>query len=156
MTTTVREKKPVPGVQQNLPFRYSHFARYMDDPLQFWMDDWRRFGDVFRFTIGPEQLHLIAYPDHVRHVLVDRRENDQRGKRFEVLKYVVGANNLTSDGEFWKQRFQVVAPALSRERMEAFGPLITKATAELLDGWQAQAGGRPFNVMTDLLTLQTR
>jgi len=50
------------------------------------MDAWREHGDVFRYQLGPLVFHLVAHPDHVKHVLLDNAKNYPRSWYYGRVK----------------------------------------------------------------------
>jgi cytochrome P450 len=44
-------------------------------PLEFLLHAQQRFGDVFRFRMGPLNVHFLFHPDHIRRVLQDEQKN---------------------------------------------------------------------------------
>ena len=54
-----------PGVTQWFPFPYGEFGSALRDPLNFHLQARERFGEVFRFRIGPILLHYLYHPSHV-------------------------------------------------------------------------------------------
>jgi hypothetical protein len=64
-----------PGIRQFLPPPFGPMARLQSDPLGFLLDNHRRFGDVCRFRAWPFVIHLLAHPDHIKHVLLDHQKN---------------------------------------------------------------------------------
>ena len=56
------------------------------DPLAFFLDCRRRFGDVVRFRIGPERVvYLVSDPDAIRQILVVNRRNYTKGESWKKV-----------------------------------------------------------------------
>ena len=57
---------------------------------------WKEYGDVSRFQFGPMRAHLFVRPEHVKHILVEHRENYTKGASRDKLRMWLGRAILTS------------------------------------------------------------
>ena len=48
-------------------------------------------------------FHLVAHPDHVKHVLLDNAKNYPRSWYYGRLKVVVGDGLVTTEGAPWRR-----------------------------------------------------
>jgi cytochrome P450 len=124
------------------------------DAVQAVMDGWRQFGDIVRFG-GPVSFYLLAHPDHIKLVLQDRHRNYGHHPMFNAkFTSVFGEGLVTTDGEYWLRQRRLVQPALHRQRIAAFGTLMTEATAAMLDRWQVHAGrGEALDIWSEMTHL---
>jgi cytochrome P450 len=90
-----------PGVDHWIPLPYGPFREFLSDPLAYLVRGRERFGDVFRFRIGPLVVHVLSHPDHVRHVLHDRQKDYPRGWHYRLLRHLLGDNLVVSEGGYW-------------------------------------------------------
>jgi hypothetical protein len=74
-----------PGVTCWLPLPWGAFGEFLRDPLGFQLRGRERFGDVFRFRIGPLLIHFLYHPDAVRRVFYDHQKNYLRGWQYRLL-----------------------------------------------------------------------
>ncbi len=107
------------------------------DPLGFFLEHMNRFGDVFRFQVGPVVTHAIYHPNHVMQVLQDEARNYVRGRSFDLFRLVVGNGLVASDGELWRRQRRLIQPAFQRQRLAALGGMMTEAAAAMLASWRA-------------------
>lgn len=106
--------------------------------LQFLLDSVREHGDVVRLRFGWLTAHVLAHPDHVRHVLVDNHRNyDKETPGFDRLRFLLGNGLLTSEGSFWKRQRQIANPAFHKDRIAAFAPVMVRAAEEAATAWKA-------------------
>ena len=70
------EVAKAPGITQWIPLPYGAFRTFLRDPLAFQLDARERFGDVFRFWVGPLLVHFQhdRDPQHVAIVRISSRE----------------------------------------------------------------------------------
>lgn len=78
------------------------------------------------------------------HVLVTNVRNfDKQLRSYQLLRNIVGYGLVTSDGDFWKRQRRTAQPAFHRERIAAFGEVMSRASTEMVDGFVM---GTPFDV----------
>jgi cytochrome P450 len=122
--------------------------------LKFLLDGRNRYGDVFRHDFGPLHFHLVAHPDHVRHVLLDNQRNYPRSWYYDRLHVVVGEGLVTTEGDAWRRLRRIVQPAFHRERIEALVKEMTNVTDSLRIRWQANVrSGEPIDFALEFLNL---
>jgi cytochrome P450 len=156
---TPAKGKTAPGVRQlvPLPFLGGPLARSRRDPLGFLLEGMRRYGDVFRYQLGPLVFHLVAHPEHVKHVLLDQARNYPRSWYYERTKVVVGEGLVTTEGAAWRRLRRMVQPAFHHQRVAALTGLMTGAIAAMLDRWrEAARGGEPLDVAAEFVGLTLR
>jgi len=125
------------------------------DPLGFLMSMTRQYGDIlaYRMVIWPGVL--INHPDYIQHVLQENnRSYSKREIDYEILQTVLGQGLLTSDGEFWLRQRRLIQPAFHRQRLAAFGDLMTSATLQMLSRWEVFARqGQVVEVSDEMMRL---
>lgn len=115
-------------------------------------------GDVARFRLLVLPAHLLAHPDHIRHVLVDQhRIYDKQTRGFEALRIVLGNGLLTSEGDFWRRQRRIAQPAFHRDRIAGFAERMVRAAEDTVRDWTdiAKRGGT-FDVAADMMRLTLR
>jgi cytochrome P450 len=153
MTHKVALKK-APGLCQLLPLPYGPVARSHRDPLGFLLDGLRRYGDVFRYRIGPLVFHQVAHPDHVRHVLLDNQKNYPRSWYYGRTKVAVGEGLVTTEGPAWRRLRRMAQPAFHHNRVAALVGVMTDAIDAMRRRWHDHArGGEPFDVAAEFVAL---
>ena len=115
-------------------------------PIDYLGAAWREHGDVVRLRLGPTPLgvtgHLIVHPDHVQHVLVDRRRDYELSTAYEVLRSVLGGGLLTSHGDTWRTRRRLLQRAFAPARLERVAPLVAAAADAGAQRLVREAAGR--------------
>jgi cytochrome P450 len=124
-----------PGLAAWLPLPVGHFRRFLRQPLQFQLDARRRFGDVFRFRIGPLLVHFLYHPDHVRRVLYEHQKNYLRGWHYRFLRRQMGDNLVVSEGDYWMRQRRLAQPAFLRPRLSGYADVMADATSQMLARW---------------------
>ncbi|MGA9521473.1 MAG: cytochrome P450 [Myxococcaceae bacterium] len=116
------------------------------------------YGEVVRFRLGPETVHLVRRPEHVKHVLLDNHRNYSKDTHgFRALRRILGNGLLTSDGEFWLRQRRIAQPAFHRKHIEGFASLMTHAAGEILEGWVSFArSGEAFDVAEEMTRASLR
>jgi cytochrome P450 len=159
MTTLIAEpaaRRTVPGPRQffPLPIGPTILRAYQRDALGFYLGYHRRFGDVFRFRLGPFPLYAVRHPDLVQHVLEGRAEDYPRSKLYFLFELGVGKGLITTEGDFWRSHRRMADPGFDHRQVGAWAATTTEATAGLIERWRGPAaGGRPVEVFEEMLRL---
>jgi cytochrome P450 len=115
---------------------------FQQDLINTLLQGWREYGDVVRFRgIGPLfPVHLLANPDHIKHVLQDNHRNYPKTPFVDdKWRMVVGEGLICSTGDFWKRQRRLAQPAFHRELIGTFAEGMATATEAMLEKWQRHA-----------------
>ena len=81
---------------------------------------------------------IINEPNAVRHVLLDNAANYTKSELSRrLLEPGLGRGLLTSEGETWRRRRRIMAPAFDHRSIIGYAPIVTEVTAGLLERWDA-------------------
>src|SRR5207247_6517879 len=70
------------------------------------------------------------------------------------FKSLLGEGLLTSEGSFWLRQRRLAQPAFHRQRVAALAPIMTGATATMLERWQAfKQNGQSVDVSVEMTNL---
>jgi cytochrome P450 len=115
-------------------------SAFRRDALGLLVTSHRRYGDVVRFRLGPTVVHLLAHPDHIRHVLIDGQPNyDKDTRSSRQIRRVTGSGLLTSNGPAWLRHRRLMQPAFHTRHVTSFVEVMARATDIMLDGWRGVA-----------------
>jgi cytochrome P450 len=125
------------------------------DPIRFFMESTRDYGDVVRFRVGPYTLHLFRHPDHVKHVLQDNNRNyGRQTKGYQKLALALGQGLVTSEGEFWRRQRRIAQPAFHRERIAHFAEQMVHAADTTVTRWKdLSRRSEPVDVAREMMRL---
>ncbi len=115
---------------------------------------WREYGDVSRFQFGPMKAHLFVRPEHVHHILVERRENYIKGASHDKLRMWLGRAILTSEGEHWQQQRRLMSPTYTPKNITRFANIMTTVAEETRERWLARRG-QMVNINAEMTRLTT-
>lgn len=149
--------KTAPGLRQFLPPPFGPLGRLQKDPLRFLLDYHRQYGDVFRFQVGPFVLHMLAHPDHIKHVLLDHAKNYPRSWVYKRTKLAAGEGLVTTEGQAWRRLRRMAQPAFHPRQIEAMADVMTDATDAMRQRWREVAQrGEPLDVAAEFMELALR
>jgi cytochrome P450 len=116
-----------------------HLQAFRRDVLGLMMTSARDHGDVVRFRLGPQVVHLLNHPDHAQHVLQRRTSNfDKRTRSAAFIKGVTGESLLTANGDYWQRQRRLLQPAFHRHNIAGFIGPMAEATQAMLERWRAR------------------
>jgi enediyne biosynthesis protein E7 len=125
------------------------------DRLNFMAKSAEAYGEVYRFTIGPQVLYVANDPLAIKHVLLDNADNYHKGIGLEQARFLFGDGLVTAEGATWKRRRRRIQPGVQRQDIASWAPIIVKNTNGLLDRWRT-AGGHTANLHADLMALSLK
>jgi enediyne biosynthesis protein E7 len=119
------------------PTRAQNTFSFLRNALDFLLEMRERYGDVVSVPtlVGP--FTLIFHPDGVRHVLQENHRNYNKDvPDYHMLSLVLGKGLLTNDGGSWLKQRRMIQPAFHRERVAAFGTLMTETALRWAQRWE--------------------
>ncbi|MBM3809472.1 MAG: cytochrome P450 [Acidimicrobiia bacterium] len=123
-TTFVPAPAAVPGPSRWPPG--ASFFKFRRDPLRFFVDAQRTYGDIARFSIGPQEAYLVCHPDWIEDVLVTSAKKFHKGVVLQRARRLLGNGLLTSEGkEHLKQR-RTIQPLFHRQQVQRFAEAMVK------------------------------
>jgi cytochrome P450 len=122
------------------------------DPLRYFVDIARVYGDVIPLQLGPERIFMLNHPDHIKRVFQDNHENYRKSDYYEKLRPILGEGIFMSRGEAWLNQRRTAQPAFQGARFAAMAAKITDATEQMLERWRGYAeSGRSFDAGTEMM-----
>ena len=103
-------------------------VKFARQTLSFLQELHERYGDLVTLptVLGP--WTLVFHPDGVRHVVQENHFNYRKGGiSNQVLSLTLGNGLLTNNGESWLHQRRLIQPVFHRQRIAAFGRLMTES-----------------------------
>jgi cytochrome P450 len=116
--------KPVPGPTFWMPG--SAFMKFRRDPLKFFTETHRAFGDVARFSFGPQQIFLVSHPEWIEDVLVTSAKKFHKGVALQRAKRLLGEGLLTAEGQAHLRQRRTIQPLFHRQQVQRFADAMVK------------------------------
>ncbi len=118
--------------------------------LERWCE---QYGDLCSFRIGPTRLLIVAEPEALRRVLLDRPERFRRLHTMEEVARELGMHGLFSaEGDDWKRQRKLILPAFKEENLARAFPVLGTITERLLTLLSREAArGEPIDVLHHLM-----
>jgi cytochrome P450 len=115
--------------------------RLRPDRLHLMIERWgRRYGPVFRFSMGPREVVAFAEPESVNAILRERPHGYRRWRELEAVADEMGiVGPFTSEGEDWKRQRRLAVTALNTNHLRRYFDVIHTATDRLHMRLAAQA-----------------
>ena len=113
----------------------------------------RKYGDYFRFRIGPRQIVALANPETIAAVLRERPDGFTRGQRLSEIANLMGFNGVFSaEGEAWRRQRTMVMASFDPGHIKTYFPALVKVTQRFARRWQrAAAAGETIDLQADLM-----
>jgi cytochrome P450 len=128
-----------PGITHRIPLPYGPVGALLRDPLGFQMQARERFGDVFRFRIGPVVIHFVYHPEHVRRVLHENQKNYLRGWQYRTIQRYFGDSLTVSEGPYWLRQRRMAQQAFHRPRLADYAQVMAQEASGLVSRWRTMA-----------------
>src|SRR5262245_10896208 len=117
-------------------FLLGSFRDFQRDQLAFY-EACARWGDVVPARLGPRRIVLIYHPDAIEEVLVTRNRDFVKSPGMQLLRPLLGDGLVLSEGDVWLRQRRLVQPAFHRQRVAAYGEVMTAYAERQLAGWKA-------------------
>src|ERR1041385_8696798 len=91
------------------------------DPLAFFVDLARTYGDVVAYRMGGDQMFFLNAPHLVRDVLVTNNRLFMKGRGLQRSKRLLGEGLLTSEDPIHLRQRRLMQPAFHKERIAGYG-----------------------------------
>lgn len=125
MTITLApDVKPVPGPSPWFPG--ANFLAFRRDPLTFFTETQRTYGDFAGFSFGPQRVYLVSHPDWIEDVLVTSAKKFQKGVALQRAKRLLGEGLLTAEGKYHLKQRRTIQPLFHRQQVQRFGDAMVK------------------------------
>ena len=117
------------------------FPRARRDPLGFFTECARRYGDVISMRLGTREVYLLSHPEHVEHVLHDRAHVYVKGPPAARIRGLFGDSLTVVDDDRWRRRRRQLQPAFQASQYARFASIVERATGDMLERWRRSADG---------------
>jgi cytochrome P450 len=113
----------------------------MHNPLDFMLENYRRYGDVVRINLLGIKGVALHGADGNRFILVEGASNFLVEPMIERVhaRWIVGHGLIFIDDPAHKQQRRLMMPAFHRRRIEAYQQTMCEATKQMLDRWKPGA-----------------
>jgi len=112
-----------------------HQAEFRQDPLGLLTRTARQYGDLATIRFGPYRVILVSHPDFVESVLVSNARIFIKGPALRRNPLLLGSGLLTSEGERWRRQRRLIQPAFGRQRVAAYGEVMSVYAQRAVAGW---------------------
>lgn len=128
------------------------------DPLNFYRDAWRTYGDYVRIRPFPGyRVYLLADPAAVEHVLSHNLKNYRKPDLFnKPVSLLAGNGILTSEGEFWRRQRRLSQPAFLRGSVAKLSSHMVAGIERLIGEWEQSDDGRTIDIAAEMMRLGLR
>jgi len=108
----------VPGPSTWLPG--GAYWAFRTDPLAFFTDTARTYGDIAAFSFGPQKVYLVSRPEWIEDVLVKSAGKFGKGIALERAKVLLGNGLLTAAGQEHLTHRRMIQPLFHRQHVQGF------------------------------------
>lgn len=129
------------------------FGAMQQNPLQYFTEMTRRYGDVWGMRIGNFRSFFINHPDLIEDVLVNNARKYIKGRILRANRFLFGDGLLTSEGDFWLRQRRLAQPAFHRERINAYAATMADYTQQMVAGWR---DGEERDIHKEMMDLALR
>lgn len=126
--------RPPPGPQGRPVI--GHLPEINHDPIGFFSDCARQYGNIFRWNFGPFPAYAVNHPSLIETILVTQVHQFAKSSVYRRGLRILGNGLLNSEGTFWQRQRRLVQPAFHRERIASYSTLMIDYTQRLLEQWQ--------------------
>jgi cytochrome P450 len=105
------------------------------DPLAFFTDLARTYGDISYVQMAGERLFLLNHPRLVKDVFVTHQRYFHKGRGLERAKRLLGEGLLTSEEAVHVRQRRLMQPAFHRDRIATYASVMTAYADRVQSSW---------------------
>lgn len=146
-------KPALPSGPRGYPF-IGILHKMWRDPLQFFAQVSREYGDIALLDFGSRHAFLVHDPAQIQYVLQDNNNNYRKSTTVKIVDRVLGQGLATAEGDVWLQQRRLMQPAFHHKRLGGLVDAITSQTEAILPQWDAAArSSTPLNIAEEMMRL---
>lgn len=151
MKQTQKNKKMPGPYKKGLLGDLTDYAR---DPIEFLIDNEKKYGDIFHYRLLHISSILITNPEYARHILHNNSKNYHKSKQYEEIKLLLGKGVITTEKKEWTWRRNMSMHAFQKKSLEGYIPPMQEAVREIALKWEKKyTDGRQFDVFNEMNAL---
>src|ERR671912_1465729 len=124
MATNFATDRVPPGPTSWIPG--AHFLAFRRDPLTFFTNTARTYGDVARFAFGSQPVYLVSHPDFIEDVLVTSAKKFMKGIALQRAKRLLGEGLLTSEAQMHLRQRRTIQPLFHKQQVQRFAEAMVR------------------------------
>ena len=105
------------------------------DPLAFFTNLARTYGDLVSYRMAGEHIFFVNDPQHIRDILVTHHRNFTKSRGLDRTKRLLGNGLLTSEGATHLRQRRLMQPAFHRDRVAAYGQAMVAYADRMRNAW---------------------
>ncbi|MGH8530538.1 MAG: cytochrome P450 [Nevskiales bacterium] len=92
------------------------------------------YGDVTLVHIAGLPFYMLSHPEHIREVF-ENRKDFRKGNIGPERRLLLGKGLATAEGDFWLKQRHISQPAFHRERIMAYGRIMSDICQKRIAEW---------------------
>ncbi|MEO0605133.1 MAG: cytochrome P450, partial [Myxococcota bacterium] len=121
-----------------------------NDPLAFFDDLHRDYGDIVPYRIGGLRFWAVASPTGLEQVLVTDAAKLHKDLLTKQISRLLGDGLLTSDDPLWRKQRKLAAPSFTPRHIAAYAEVMAAAAARVVDRILASPSRAPRDIQHEL------
>jgi cytochrome P450 len=139
-----------PGLRRNLPFYlFSRFFR-ASKPILLFEYLKESYGRISHYRLGTNHIVFLNDPEYIREILINQAPSFIKERTQRRMKILLGEGLITSDGETHMRQRRIAAPAFHRQRIAAYGDMMTTRALTMREEW---VDGQPIDIVAEMMRL---
>jgi cytochrome P450 len=110
---------------------------YARDPLAFFTNTARQYGDIVNVRFLQLRTCLIHHPALIEEVLTAKHRSLTKTRDLRELRGALGDGLLTSEGDRWRAQRKLVQPAFHQDRIRSYAEHMVARAERMLAGWKS-------------------
>ncbi len=125
-----------PGLRRNLPFYlFSRFFR-ASNPILLFEHLQAEYGSIAHYRLAHNHIVFLNDPEYIREILINQAPLFIKERTQRRMKILLGEGLITSEGETHMRQRRIAAPAFHRQRIAAYGEMMSARAATMREEWQ--------------------